>query len=115
MCKRCLLAFRRTPGGHDQPEILHHGEWVSLHATKRRPLNRRAAADPPSAKHSHMQQKESQRVGHRPGLEADLQDLAVIAYEPTRMRIRESDGPVAARPGYWNPRETLIGSKSSFS
>ena len=48
-------------------------------------------------------------------LEADLQDLTVIAYEPARMRIRKSDGPVAIRSGYGNPSETLIGSKSSFS
>jgi hypothetical protein len=48
-------------------------------------------------------------------LKADLQDLTVIAYEPARMLIRKSDGPVATRSGYGNPSDTLIGSKSSFS
>ena len=54
-------------------------------------------------------------LGHPAWLEADLEDLAVIAYEPAGMGICESYGPVAAGAWNWNPRGALVGSKGGFS
>src|SRR6478672_9705882 len=43
-------------------------------------------------------------------LEADLQDLAVVADEPSRFRIRKSDRPVAAHLRQIEPGLSFIGS-----
>ena len=43
-------------------------------------------------------------------LEADLQDLAVVADEPTIMRVCKSDGPIATHVGHHVPRAAFVGS-----
>ena len=48
-------------------------------------------------------------------LEADLQDLASIAYEPSGLRIRKSDRPIAAYLGQAKPRASFIGSPGGRS
>ena len=47
-------------------------------------------------------------------LEADLQYLAVIAYEPTIVWIRKCNGPEAAHIGQHIPSAPFIGSPSRF-
>jgi hypothetical protein len=48
-------------------------------------------------------------------LEADLQDLTVIAYEPAGLGISEGYGPVAAGVGNWDPGAAFVGSEGGFA
>ena len=48
-------------------------------------------------------------------LEADLQDLTVIAYEPAGLGISEGYGPVAAGVGNWDPGVAFVGSEGGFA
>jgi hypothetical protein len=48
-------------------------------------------------------------------LEADLQDLASIAHEPSSFWIRKSDGPEAAHSRQVEPSATFIRSPGRFS
>src|ERR1700693_3651104 len=43
-------------------------------------------------------------------VETNLQDLAVIAHEPSRFRIRKTHRPEPAHSGQFVPRASLIGS-----
>jgi hypothetical protein len=60
------------------------------------------------------QRLESRRSGDR-SLETDLQDLAVVAYEPAGVSIGESDGPIAADSREFVPSLAEIGRPGSVT
>jgi addiction module HigA family antidote len=54
-------------------------------------------------------------LGTSQGLETDLQNLSVVADEPSGFWVRESDGPVSAHGGQPIPGLALIGSPGGRS
>jgi hypothetical protein len=64
--------------------------------------------EPNSYRRKRTGQRARAHYVHQAMLEADFQDLAVIAHEPPVMRIRKSDGPEAAHFRQHDPSLAFI-------